>query len=281
MVRVRLWELLLVGIGSVPLLGLAAMIWDRSSQWEAMSGIVDGPSLLRLVPWVPWVVIPALGFAVTRQRTEWDSTVGQSIAVLVGPLLMVLVVSGLHYAPMLHRRYVIGSHFAAWWLGGWWLSQFSARWKRAVVGLLSCGSLIAIDGNWRDWQEGEWMAWPRQENWQAAVEWINTHAEANSEIWISPQLVETMQVESTPLPYPASRYYPLFVVHARYLLRSDLESHLLANDPQTWKEAMGPDSLKKKWILVRQAKFQLDEAPWRAKAIPFGRVVAVSIEPTP
>lgn len=281
MIRVRLWELLLVGIGSFPLLGLAAMIWDRSSQWETMSGIVDGPSLLRVIPWIPWVVIPGLGFAVTRQRSERDSTVGQGMAVVFGPLLMVVVVSGLQWAPMLHRRYVIGSHLAAWWLGGWWLSQLPVRWKQVAVGVLSCGAMIAIDGNWRVWQEGEWMAWPRQENWQAAVEWLNTHAEANSEIWVSPQLVETMQVDSTPLPYPASRYYPLFVVHARYLLRSDLECRLLANDPRSWKDAMSADLTKKRFLLVRQGSLRLDGTPWEATAIHFGRVAVAPVAPTP
>ncbi len=206
----RCMELVLVTSSWLPILALGNTLYERRYQWSSMSGNVGPGFMLQHFPILPWLVLPLLSFlflpkplqamqgiadpSAEPRRIDWRV---QLLCVALMPLVLGWLATQWGWLPIMHRRYLLAAHLAMFLLACTSLLQIRSWKAQLSFGTLVIAALVIQQGNWRHWQDGEWMGWQRFEGWDEAITELNRRMEPTDAICLAPFLIET---RSKPFP---------------------------------------------------------------------------------
>lgn len=287
----RFGEVMLLAICWLPLVSNGLHLYARRIQWQSFAGDSGLLHLIQSYPLLPWLVVPGLGFVAAiglkRQRLlPGDKFIYQLLWIAILPIGFAWLSTRLGWMPLMHRRYLLGSHLALFLLAGSMLIRIKSLPMLLVVGLLSAGLLVTQQGTWRHWNQGEWMGWQRFEGWDEAIEYINEHPSVEDRIYLAPMLIETTREPFARSTHPE---YLQFAVKSAYPLLAPCSIEILSNSASAWGKKLEETSDGHGWLLIRSSSSRLSQALkpleakqpfWKAKKIErhdFGRVQLIRL----
>ena len=196
------------------------------------------------------------------------------LAMAILPVVGVWLSTILDIAPLMHRRYIIGSHIALFLFGGTCLARLPRVPLRVAVGVLSIASMTWTHGQWNTWSHGEWMGWQRDEDWRSALEVLDAHRGPEDLVALAPMLIETQSIESISAHSPDYLTFALRCIYPKsggLAPLFDDATLVLSNDIDAWK---GPLSAlprhKIAWIVVRKSRDELERERVNRETLGFG-----------
>jgi len=250
--------------------------WSAREQWNAFAGDASYRSVKGLFPQIHVLgmilcagCVVGVGRFVWRRHDLWaqsadDQCVGSFQARPAREigywLLLAIVPIGLAWwltysgiAPLMHRRYVIGSLFPALMLAASCLDLVGSRLFRVVLVIGTIAALLVVQGSPAQWRLGRWSPWQRLEGWRQASRFIDEHSDADGELWCSSSLIEGNQ--QPPLS-PGLESYLDYPLSGLYQPESIASANIrpLVNDPRFWWEQVADSSSgqpRHVWIVHR------------------------------
>ncbi len=220
--RLILYEGFVLAILMTP--GLVHLSWlgKSSSQWAYFAGSSDLFTLLRISPWLSWVVMTAVFVGLASRFPTSDQRISiEESSLLRVVVWLTIICMGTYWslcyfgwAPLMHSRYLIGIYPAIWIAGILLLKRLDdVRWIVAV-GLLAMGVQGWLQGSWPLWGRGEWIAWQRVEDWDKAFEVLQQNKQAGYVVFLAPFLIETDNQQTIDTSSTQRRRYLAFPIEA-------------------------------------------------------------------
>ncbi len=262
-VAFRVGEIVFVLLGTLPALYGMVSVMQRKQMWFSFAGDTTLRNSFQMLPLLPWCVIPlVIALLIVRHRGKFSFQQqflrSENAAVLIPllcvaftPLIIAWAVTALDIAPLMHRRYVIGSYPAILLLGAWSLRSLSSSRQVLLVGLLSTCLLIFQQGTDRVWRAGQLFGWQRGEDWASAVAQLNRQAESEDHLILAPRLIETANLASSQLKsteylqYPVDGLYSCKIRYRSVLLNDHPLADLVTLPGRYWLLArLSPERLR-------------------------------------
>jgi mannosyltransferase len=262
-VAFRLGEIVFVLLGTVPALYGMATVMQKSQMWAIFAADTTIQHSLEMLPLLPWCVIPLLiTFLVVHRRenssfqqhfvrSENAGVLIPLLSVAIIPLVVAWAVTALNIAPLMHRRYVIGSYPAILLLGAWSLLSLVSIRQVLLLGVLSTSVLIFQQGTDCVWRTGQLFGWQRGEDWSTAIVELNRKAEAEDHLILAPRLIETANLAASQtksaeyLQYPIDGLYSCKIRYRSVLLNDHPLAELITLPGRYWLLArVSPEKLK-------------------------------------
>lgn len=293
-IRLRIGELAILAGLIAPGCWQLKEIFSRSQQWASFAGDSSFEAMMRILPWFSLTIIPMVASLIHARLCQFIQpkieTEGTYISdprtalaiqfgtVAVGTLTFVWMLTNLEFAPLVHRRYVMGAYPAIVLLGAYWLGRIQSRSTLLLTGFLSTMIMVWCQGTISEWQDGRYVAWQRQEDWRDAIAFLNQHRHPDEPIFLAPLLIETT---GTTIDPSISTSYLRFPLMSLYKLDCSDSIHLLPNARSRWVEGIasvcGEKREKPVWIVARIESFGVETSDFEI-ALDGGRVQVLKLK---
>lgn len=251
--RSRFAEAAIVGVAVSPGLLHFRQIGSYSQQWSGFAGDASLFQLIDLLPWIPFCLVPFACWSMQPNHLDRDKTVFIQASILAGGMIAtVWLTTYFDFAPLAHRRYILGALPACLVVG-----IVLVRSLRSGATLFAVGAVSLLvhgwwQGTFREWSHGRWTAWQRQEDWRAVAAFLNKSSENGQPIFVAPMLIETHGDSLDPrLPHD----YLVSPLTTVYAVDWPQRLHPLPNNHQAWlpiiRERMHRTNAKSAWIVAR------------------------------
>ncbi|MDZ4849008.1 MAG: hypothetical protein SGI77_06920 [Pirellulaceae bacterium] len=281
----RLVEIALLSLLCAPGLLQLNGSYRNVQQWSSFAGDGSLVKLVDILPWCFWMLIPTVAYTTQkwlRERPSHGRTLRsakvpmaiatesgnatdpsawllQLFAVGFGTVLIAWLFTYLNIAPLMHRRYVIGSYPAILLAGAFCLGGIRNSKSVLLVGLVSAGLLAYWQGTTSEWYAGRWIAWQRQEDWRGAAVVLSDLRKPKEPIFLAPMLIETTEANVHNTKY--SSYFK-FALASLYRVSEADSIQILSNSRIRWKtdflEYCRANSHDVGWIVARVDASALD-----------------------
>jgi mannosyltransferase len=272
-IRSRIVEAVAFFTLATPGLVYLSRIGEQSQQWNDFAGDQSLHAFFDLFPWFAWCLVPALFLLVERvcdrspvnpetaQRSdlsEWrknQTRLIQAAVVGLGGIMIVWSLTCLGIAPLMHRRYAIGTYPAFLTLGAVLLNQMRYRSVLFGAAIVSLAILGVFQGTFREWREGRWLAWQRQEDWRMVHDYLKAKTSPEETVFVAPMLIETKGSQlSIYLPHD----YLTAPLRTLYRVPKSHSLIPLPNDRRGWFEPLttilNEFGRKGAWVVVRSSQ---------------------------
>ncbi len=250
--RELLFELILFSVMLAPILLPLLEIGARRENWQSFAGQAGFFSVWALMPLGAWVLVPsATKFIESRLSKSKPQISDQQMPIFESELIFIVLVAsatvGLAWlltatgiAPLMHSRYVIGAYPLIVVAAGILFASIDLLALRMLACGASAMTWMLIQGGPHLLRDGSLIVWQRHENWPAIIRQAESKTTPNTEIFLSPMLVETrdmltMEKHRTDyLQFPLQAAKKLVVLKSRSLDSAIAKARILPNSTAVW-----------------------------------------------
>ena len=257
-------DLAVIALVCLPALPSVLTIYERRENWRSF--VDDEPTPWMIFMVLPWaasaliIVADVLARAAIRIRKRLPGTARRALrwhilllCWLLAPVIGAWLLTRTHVALLFFSRYLVAASPAAILLAASCAGLAPWRWTRWVIAAALVATSLILSGITANYQrEGRFIA-DRQEDWRAAVAWLNKERQTEPlPVFVQPGLIEdralggqgNKRLEAYCL-FPVTGLYPLSIN------REDL--HAVPSGSQPWPANVRQTlaSSKGAWLIGR------------------------------